>query len=92
LPEDVSALVSRITADEAELTLVNVNQLEARHLVIRSGAYGEHEIVTLTLAGRTTTISRSDVRIRLAPGAGGKLILQFKRHVHPPTFAPPWAS
>src|SRR5256885_6522393 len=44
LPEDVAALVERLSKDEAVVTLVNVNQLQARTLVVQGGAYGEHQV------------------------------------------------
>jgi hypothetical protein len=98
LPEDVAALVERLTADETVVTLVNVNQVEPRSLIIQSGAYGEHEIVTVAggkLDGGTerrreeATLGRF-VSVKLDPGAGTRLTLRMKRHVNQPTFALPW--
>ena len=55
LPEDVAALVDRLTADEVAVTLVNVNQLEERTLVVQAGAYGEHRFTGLLLDGKKVT-------------------------------------
>jgi hypothetical protein len=88
LPDDVAALVTRLTADETDVTLVNVNQLNARELIVQGGAYGEHKIVTAN--GENAADNSRHVRIKLAPGSGGKLTLRLKRHVNPPTFALPW--
>lgn len=90
LPDDVAALVERLTADEATLTLVNINQLSPRTLILQGGAYGEHQITSVSSAGRETLIAAPQFRITLAPGSGGKLTLRFKRHALPPTFAFPW--
>ena len=77
-----------LMADETDVTLVNVNQLDSRELILQGGAYGEHDIVT---ANEVNTPANSrHVRVQLAPGAGGKLTLRFKRHVNPPTLALPW--
>jgi hypothetical protein len=92
LPDDVAALVTRLTADEADVTLVNIDQRNARELIIQGGAYGEHTIVSVAATDRKTEISGPHVHVRLASGAGGKLTLRFKRHVNPPTFAFPWRS
>jgi hypothetical protein len=90
LPEDVAALVEKLTADAATVTLVNVNQLFPRTLIIQGGAYGEHQIVAASGAGPETRADASRVQIRLAPGAGATLTLRLKRHVNQPTFALPW--
>jgi len=91
LPDDVAALVSRMTADEVDLTLVNVNQLAARTVVVQGGAYGEHEIVVVEGGGNVhLTAGGTSVLVRLAPGAGGKLTLRMKRYVLGPTFAFPF--
>jgi hypothetical protein len=88
LPDDVAALVTRLTDDETDVTLVNVNQLDSRDLIIQGGAYGEHDIVHAN--GENVAGNTRHVRVTLAPGSGGKLTLRFKRHVNPPTFALPW--
>lgn len=87
LPDDVAALVTRLTVDETDVTLVNVNQLDSRELIVQGGAYGEHDIVA---NGKDASGNSPHVRVKLAPGAGGKLTLGFKRHVNAPTFALPW--
>jgi hypothetical protein len=90
LPDDVAALVTRVTADETDVTLVNVDQLDGRELIVQGGAYGEHTIVSVGADSRETSVGGRHVRVRLAPGGGGTLTLRFKRHVNPPTFALPW--
>ncbi|MGH9658202.1 MAG: hypothetical protein ACRD96_06635, partial [Bryobacteraceae bacterium] len=55
LPGDVGALVEKLAADSATLTLVNVSPVEPRTVVVQAGAYGEHEIVT---AGAQTVNDR----------------------------------
>jgi hypothetical protein len=89
LPADVAALVTRLSADEADVTLVNVNQLEPRELIVQGGAYGEHTIVSATAGERNSSIDSGYVQVRLGPGAGGKLTLRFKRHANAPSFAAP---
>ncbi|MCE9605999.1 MAG: hypothetical protein K8U03_13975 [Planctomycetia bacterium] len=91
LPADVAALVSRMTNDETDVTLVNVNQLAERTLVVQAGAYGEHEVITLSdSTGKITPIDSSTVRVKLLPGAGGRLTFRMKRYAHAPTFAFPF--
>jgi hypothetical protein len=90
LPADVAALVEKLTADEAVVTLVNVNQLDARSLIVQGGAYGEHAIVAAEGSGFGVQGSGRYVTVKLAPGAGAKVTLRMKRHVNQPTFDLPW--
>jgi hypothetical protein len=90
LPEEVAALVERLTADEVDVTLVNVSQVAAREVVVQGGAYGEHQIAGATIAGRTVAVDAPHVRVRLAPGAGAKLTLATRRYANVPTLALPW--
>jgi len=83
LPEDVAALVEKMDADSVTLTLVNVNQLDPRTVVVQAGAYGEHQF--LTDGG-----ARRHVSVRLAAGAGGRLTLRMKRYANQPTLEVPW--
>ena len=92
LPDDVAALVERLTADEATLTLVNINQLAPRTLILQGGAYAEHKIASAVFSGQTAAVDSPRLEIALAPGAGGKLTLRFRRHALPPKFAFPWAA
>lgn len=86
LPADVAALVDRLTADEVRVTLVNVHQTEARMVVIQAGAYGEHQIESLTLASNSQVINDRRVTVQLAPGSGGTLTLKTKRFQHRGSF------
>lgn len=102
LPEDVAALVERLTADETVITLVNTNQLSPRTLIIQGGAYSEHKITGWALPSTPAAVrpimassspgphQDSHLTICLNPGCGTKLALRMKRHANPPTFAYPW--
>jgi hypothetical protein len=90
LPTDVAALVERITSDETVVTLVNVNQLDARTIIVQGGAYGEHQIAAADLTGNSIMVESPTFKVKLAPGAGGKIALRQKRYVNQPTLALPW--
>jgi len=83
LPPDVAALVTRITAEEVDVTLVNLDQLHPRSLLVQGGAYGEHQITSPEATG-------NHLAIRLAPGAGRSLTIKWKRYANQPTLALPW--
>ena len=90
LPADVAALVESLSADGVVLSLVNVNQTEYRDLIIQSGAYAEHQIISVEVDGNTSDLDASWMSIRLGPGCGARLTLKTERYVNPPTFAFPW--
>jgi hypothetical protein len=90
LPEDVAALVEKLTADSVTLTLVNTNQVQPRTVVLQSGGYAEHQFVSATANGQTLPLNATSFTARLAPGAGARLEIQTKRYANRPTAAFPW--
>jgi hypothetical protein len=92
LPEGVGALVEGITAQEAVVTLVNTNQTQARDVTIQGGAYGEHQLVGMSIEGRQMPVGARHVTVRLAPGAGAKITLTMQRFANAPRLDFPWAA
>jgi hypothetical protein len=90
IPEDVAALVDSITDDSVSVTLVNVNQSEARTLVVQSGGYAEHEFTSLKIGDREESLQGTDFTLRLDPGCGARLTLGMQRLTQRPTMAFPW--
>ena len=90
LPDDVGALVEKLAANSATLTLVNTNPTEAREIVVQAGGYGEHRFDAVTIAGKTTDFSGPVITIRLDPGAGSCLEFKMTRYANRPTVAFPW--
>lgn len=90
IPSDVASLVTGMTADTTEVALVNTNQLQARDLVVRMGAYGEHRCESVRIGDQEVDIRGNDFTIRLEPGCGAQLTLKISRYVNPPTLTLPW--
>jgi len=90
LPEDVGALVEKLEANAATLTLVNVNPVDARTVIVQGGSYGEHQFDAVTIGSQTTNISGPLLTVRLRPGTGVRLQFRMARYKNPPTFAQPW--
>jgi hypothetical protein len=90
LPEDVGALVDRMTADETGVTLVNLSPTQPRTLVVQGGGYGEHRIREIRSGEVRTPVGGSTFTVRLAPGAGMRLVLAMDRYANAPTLAFPW--
>jgi hypothetical protein len=90
LPEDVAALVEKLTADETVVTLVNVSPVAERRLIVQGGAYAEHQIATVKAGDKPIAVSATTFDIRLAPGCGTRLTLTMKRYANQPTLRWPW--
>jgi hypothetical protein len=90
VPDDVAVLIDGLTADKVSLTLVNVNQLESRTVTVQGGAYAEHQIVSVTLDGKSTPVNGTHFNVRLSPGAGQWIVLEMKRYANQPTLRFPW--
>ena len=91
VPEDVAALIEKLSDEAVTLTLVNVNQIEPRTVVVQGGGYAEHEVTSVTLAGQEEVeIGRSAFSIRLAPGCGARMEIKTKRYANQPTMTFPW--
>ncbi|MCS7061120.1 MAG: hypothetical protein RMN25_08120 [Anaerolineae bacterium] len=54
LPEDVAALVEKVSEDQIGLWLVNLNPVVARELIVQAGGFGEHEFVSATFPNRVS--------------------------------------
>lgn len=90
LPADVGALVEKLGANSATVTLVNTNPIEPRMMVVQAGGYGEHRFDTATIDGVTTKIDGPVFTVRLEPGAGSRIEFAMTRYANKPTFAFPW--
>lgn len=90
LPDDVAALVEKLSTDAATLTLVNVDATEPRTVAVQAGGYGEHRFDTATIDGKTTNIAGPLLYVRLEPGAGARIQFKMSRYVNQPTLAYPW--
>lgn len=90
LPPDVASLVTKMEEGLTHLTLVNINQLEPRDVVIQTGAYGEHECLWVIAENKKHPVNSRHFTVRLDPGAGAALTISVKRYANQPTLAFPW--
>ncbi len=90
LPEDMAALVSKITPEGITLTLVNTNQVEHRTVVVQAGAYGEHQFTSVASGNGATEVGAAHFEVRLAPGSGGEMTIGMRRYVNQPALTFPW--
>ena len=74
------------------VTLVNISPSAARSVIVQGGAYGEHQIVSVSDGKETSQVDAGSFPVRLAPGAGAKLTIKMKRFANDPTLSFPWES
>ena len=89
-PEDVAALIDEMSDEHISVTLVNVNQLQTRRVVVQAGGYAEHQFTAVQVGGKAGPLDSPNVTVELGPGAGEKLSFTMKRFVNQPTMKFPW--
>jgi len=92
IPPDVAALVDGWSADSVTVTLVNINPVSARSLIVQGGAYAEHQITSVSDGKTNTTVNAAHFPVQLAPGAGARLTIRMRRFANDPTLAFPWEN
>ncbi|HEU5135081.1 MAG TPA: hypothetical protein VFU13_08055 [Steroidobacteraceae bacterium] len=90
LPEDVAALVDTLEDARTCVTLVNLNPSRERVVTVQGGAYGEHQITSVTDGPRSQVVSGRSFDVTLAPGCGARLALAMQRYSATPSLAFPW--
>jgi hypothetical protein len=92
IPHDTAALVDTMDDRHVAVTLVNVNQTEPRTLIVQTGAYAEHQCLSIEMGGRTIAIEKPYFQVRLAPGSGARMLIHTARYANEPTMAFPWGD
>ena len=90
VPEDVAALVTEMSDARTTVTLVNLSKSQSRTVVVQGGAYGEHQIESVTAGEQTTKVQAASLTVRLEPGCGQRITLQMKRYANAPSVLHPW--
>jgi hypothetical protein len=90
LPEDVASLVTNMEDGITRLTLVNINQIEPRTLVVQTGAYGEHQCEWVKVGEKKYSVEGRSFTVHLAAGSGAELIIKARRYANKPTLSFPW--
>ncbi|HVX46331.1 MAG TPA: hypothetical protein VHC49_20735 [Mycobacteriales bacterium] len=93
LPEDVAALVERLSGDSVTLSLVNCSPAAGRDLIVQSGAFGEHTVVSVRSDnGAPIPVGANRFRVHLDPGCGIRLELTMQRFSGKPSYDTPWPA
>lgn len=54
LPQDVAALVDHVSAETVRVTLVNLNPMTTRRVILQAGGFGEHRFTNASYQVRTS--------------------------------------
>ena len=90
IPKDVAALVEEMTDVSTTLSLVNIDPVESKKVIIQVGAYGEHQATTVEIDGEVLSVDNSSFTVHLEPGCGARLLIHNDRYVHKPSLTHPW--
>ncbi|MCY4569349.1 MAG: hypothetical protein OXD49_13690 [Candidatus Poribacteria bacterium] len=94
LPDDVGALVTRMTVDTTEIQFVNLNITEPRDVIVQAGAMGEHNFTSASVNEgqnrQSVSINGTFLHVHLPPNTHIDLALGMHRFVNAPSYQHPW--
>ncbi len=96
LPPDVAALISRIEPDGIQLTLVNLHPMDTREVLIQSGAFTEHQFMSVSFRQpgqewcEETTIQDTYICTKLGAGVILEMKIGMQRLCNIPSYKLPW--
>ena len=90
LPPDVAALVSSLSENGCEVTLINLSETEERAVLIQAGAMGEHRFTDVLVDVMTPiAVNAPTLTVSLPPRTKVRLQPGMERFVDEPSFAWP---
>jgi hypothetical protein len=91
IPLDCAAMVQSMTHDSAVLGLVNTSRDAAHTVLVQTGAYAEHQCLSVQPEGGTPVdVQGTLFAVRLAPGTGQSFTVRMNRYANVPTLRWPW--
>ena len=90
LPPDVAALVTGLSNESAELTLVNLSASRIRRVIVGAGSFGEHCFGRVRAGDEALDVDSTYFQVELAPASQIDLSLAMRRYCQQPSFRLPW--
>ena len=93
IPRDCAALVESMSDDEATLVLVNTSKSDTRTVLVQTGAYAEHQCLSVTpTGGEAVAVNGTRFAVKLPPASVQRLRVTMKRYANTPTLRLPWGK
>ena len=97
LPEDVSAMVDKVSAEALRVVVANLSKSDSRTLILQAGSFGENRFDKVTITAEDGTSATNDVNSKwltldLSAGAGATLDFSYTRYVNQPTYETPYSA
>ena len=97
LPDNVAAMVDKLTANSMRVHIANLSQGESRVLTLQAGNFGENRFDSVAISTedgqvQTFEINNKWFTITLAAGAGAVLDFQYTHYANQPTYETPYSS
>ena len=91
LPRHVAAMVDRVGANSARVTLVNTDPVLGRTVLLQAGSFGEHEFTQVSGDDGNGEVQRvavdgKNLLVKLGPAGQIEIDLGMKRFVHQPSY------
>jgi len=92
IPADCAALVESMSDDSATLVLVNTSRSDTHTVVVQTGAYAEHQCLSVTPEGaKAIAVNGALFAVKLPPASAQRIRVTMKRYANTPTLALPWS-
>jgi hypothetical protein len=93
IPRDCAALVESMSDEAATLVLVNTSKTDARTVLVQTGAYAEHQCVSVRPeGGRDVPVDGTLFAVKLPPASAQRLHVAMKRYANTPALRTPWGT
>jgi hypothetical protein len=93
ISRDCAALVESMSDDAATLVLANTSKTDARTVLVQTGAYAEHQCVSVTPeGGKPTAVNGTLFAVKLPPASAQRFRVAMKRYANTPTCRLPWGK
>ena len=67
-----------MSAEEVAVSLVNTSPVDDRTVLVQAGGYAEHQLVEVTMNGKTAALNAPHLTVRLDAGCGSRIVVAFR--------------
>ena len=89
LTDGIAALVSSISDEGITVTFANTDPFAAHKIILQGGAYGEHELVSITCDGQTQEVGGKWAELTVGAGSVVEMQIAMKHYAYEPSLEEP---